>query len=134
MINLKKKKEKEVIFYEISEFKYYLEDDLRSSPNTVAAYISDLEQYASFLNKYEKIDEVTQITREDIVKYIQSMKRRNLSKPSITRKIIAIKEFHRFLFKEDITKQDPAKHIEIPKSEKPLPVVLSKEEIDLMIS
>ena len=128
------KKEKEVIFYEISDFKYHLEDDLRASNHTVSAYISDLEQYAEFLKKYEKIEDVTEIEREDVLKYIQSMKRKDLAKASITRKIIAIKDFHKYLFKEGITKDDPAKHLEVPKADKPLPVVLSKEEINEMIS
>ncbi|MGM9969320.1 MAG: site-specific tyrosine recombinase XerD [Anaeroplasma sp.] len=129
-----KKKEKEVIFYEISDFKYHLEDDLRASHNTIAAYISDLEQYAEFLNKYEKIDDVDQIERDDIQKYIQSMKRKNLSKTSIIRKIIAIKDFHKYLYKEGITKEDPAKHVNVPKPDKILPTVLSQEEINRMIS
>ncbi len=130
----KNKKNTEIIFYEISDYKYHLEDDLRASPNTVTAYITDLEQYALFLNKYEKIEDVTEITREDILKYIQSMKRKNLSKASITRKIIAIKDFHKYLYKENITKDDPAKHIETPKADKPLPIVLSMDEINKMIS
>ena len=131
---MKKKKDDEVIFYEISDFKYHLEDDLRSSQNTVDAYISDLNQYAKFLHEYENINEVDEIEKEDIEKYIQSMKRKKLSKSTITRKLIAIKDFHKYLLKEDICKTDPSRLIEIPKADKPLPVVLSPEEIDKMIS
>lgn len=131
---MKKKIEREVVFYEITDFKYYLIDTLNLSTNTVDAYISDLYQYESFLHEYEKINDVSEIEREDISKYIQSLKRKNLSKASISRKVIAIKEFHKYLKKEDYTKDNPAKLIETPKSDKSLPTVLSIDEVNKMIS
>lgn len=131
---MKKKVEKEVIFYEIADFKYHLEDDLRLSENTISAYISDLEQYALYLNTYRNISEVTDIKEEDIVSFIDSLKRRKLSKQSISRKLIAIKDFHKYLKKEDITKDDPSLYIETQKSNKPLPVVLTIEEVNTLLA
>lgn len=131
---MKKKEEQEVIFYEISDFKYHLMNDKRASKNTISAYITDLEKYAEFMKEYQNITDVLDIEREHINKYILSLKRKELSKPTITRKVIAIKEFHRFLHTEGISKEDPAKFIETPKTDKILPTVLSKDEIDTMIS
>lgn len=129
-----KKTEKEVIFYEISDFKYYLQNDKRASKNTIQAYLTDLNLYAEFLKKYQNIYDVTEIEREHIHKYILSLKRKDLSKQSIARKIIAIKEFHKFLFSENITKDNPAHFIETPKTDKALPIVLTKEEIEKMLA
>ncbi len=131
---MKKKEEKEIIFYEISDFKYYLQTDKRASKNTINAYLSDLELYAEFLKKYQGVSDVTEIDREHIQKYILSLKRKELSKQSIARKIIAIKEFHKFLFTENIMRENPAHLIDTPKADKALPVVLTKEEIDKMLS
>lgn len=131
---MKKNDENKIEFYEITRFKYYLEDDMSSPKNTVNAYITDLKQYQDFLVKYEKITDVEDITREDILKYIESIKRKNLSKATISRKITAIKDFHRYLCKEEDIKENPALLIDNPKPDKPLPVVLSKEEINKMIS
>ena len=131
---MKNKKERETIFFEISDFKYYLEDNLRLSPNTISAYVTDLYQYQDFLYKYEKIEDVKDISREDIVKYITSLKRKELSKKSIARKITCIKDFHKFLLKEGITRENPALHIENTKVDKKLPVVLTIDEINMMIS
>ncbi len=130
---MKKKIEREVVFYEITDFKYYLETQ-NLSDNTIEAYLSDLYQYEAFLHEYENIDDVTDITREDISKYIQSLKRKNLSKSSISRKVIAVKEFHKFLKKENVVREDHSKHIDTPKHDKPLPVVLSIDEVNKMIS
>ena len=129
---MKKKEEKEVIFYEISDFDYYLQS-MRKSKNTISAYISDLNQYAEFLHRYEHIDEVDKIEREDIIKYIDSLKRKNLSKQSIARKIIAIKDFHKYLSEENNIK-NPAEMIDRPKTDKTLPVVLTVDEVEAMIN
>ena len=129
-----KTKEKEIIFYEITDFSYHLKDDLRSSQNTIDAYVTDLYQYQDFLNKYKRINDVTEITREDIISFIDSLKRKELSKKSIARKITAIKDFHKYLYKEGITNENVSIHIENPKAEKSLPTVLSIEEINKMIS
>ena len=69
----KKKEERNIIFYEITDFEYYLRDNLNLSDNTINAYVSDLIQYEKFIYEYEKIENVEDITREDISKYIQSL-------------------------------------------------------------
>lgn len=131
---MKKKEEKEVIFYEIANFKYHLSIDKRASSNTINAYISDLEQYALFMNQYQGIHDEADIEREHIMKYMMSLKRKNLSKQTIARKVIAIKEFHKYLYSENITRENPAQFIDTPKTDKPLPVVLTKDEISLMLN
>lgn len=126
-------KNREISFYEFSEFRFYLLDK-RLSSNTISAYMTDLELYGEFLVKYQNLKDIAEVTEEHINKYISSLKRANLSKQTISRKIIAIKEFHKYLVSEtDIVKEDPAKFIDLPKPSKPLPVVLSKDEINRML-
>lgn len=123
-----------VVFYEIEDFKYYLSDNKRLSDNSVEAYISDLNQYGIFLRTYQNVYDVRDITDEQIKKYLLSLKRRNLSNKSISRKLTAIKDFHKFLIENyDDIPQNPAKEIETPKIEKSLPVVLSVDEVNKMI-
>lgn len=124
---------KDISFYEFSDFRYYLQNDKRLSDNTVSAYMTDLELYGKFLIKYQNISDITYVNDEHINKYIASLKRSNLSKTTISRKIIAIKEFHKFLYSEKISPDNPAKYIDMPKASKALPVVLSKEEINKML-
>lgn len=129
---MKKKAEEEVIFYEISDFKYHLLD-LRKSENTINAYVSDLSQYASFLNTYLHISDVEEIERDDIIKYIDSLKRKKLSKKSIARKVVAIKDFHKFLADNNHI-ENIALRIDSPKTDKKLPTVLSIDEVNKMIN
>lgn len=95
--------------------------------------MSDLELYGAFLKEYQHIEDITDVQELHINRYIASLKRANMSKSSIARKLIAIKEFHKFLCKEEISKKDPAKNIDSPKPSKALPVVLTQEEIAKML-
>lgn len=126
--------EKEIAFFEITDYIYYLETDKRLSKNTLFAYKNDIIDYTNFLKKYAKVYDVTEITREMIERYLQSLKRKSLSKSSISRKITVIKSFHHFLKSEKITDIDAAKMLESPKRDKHLPSVLSVEEIEKMIN
>ena len=127
-------KEKKVLrFYEIRLFELYL-NSLRSSKNTTSAYRSDLVQYQDYMIDSLKINNVKDISREDILKYIAHLKRKELSKKTISRKITAIKEFHKYLCKNEIRPDNPTIHIDNPKTEKSLPVVLSVDEVNKMIS
>ena len=130
----KRRDNNDAIFYTIAEFKMYLEDNLRLSSNTINAYMTDLYQYEEFMVTYEKYDDERDITREDVEKYIQSLKRKKLSKQTISRKVIAIKEFHKYLYKENITRENVAENIDTPKADKKLPQVLSIDEISKMIN
>ncbi len=127
------KEKKEVYFYEISDFIYFLEVDKRLSKNTSISYKSDLNKYAEFLFKYQEVTDVSEITENNINKYIMSLKRAELSKQSIARKITVIKEFHKFLVNEKIINIDVAKMIDLPKTDKHLPTVLTQDEITLML-
>lgn len=127
------KKEKEISFYEFSAFRYHLKAHRRLSANTIDAYMSDLEQYGTFLKNYQHIEDVSEIEEIHIKRFIASLKRANLSKTTIARKIIAIREFHKFLCKKEICTKDPAKNLDSPKPSKALPVVLTKEEIARML-
>ena len=123
-----------VVFYELQDFKYYLSGDKRLSENSIMAYMSDLDQYGKFLRTYEDCYDVRDINEDMVKKYIVHLKRINLSPQSISRKLTAIKDFHQFLIENyrDI-REDPTKLISKPKLNKPLPVVLTVEEINKMI-
>lgn len=123
----------EIVFYEITDFIYYLEDEKRLSKNTVLAYKTDLLEYQNFLIKYQHINSVEEVDKDMVLKYIASLKRANLAKTSIARKITAIKSFHHYLTSERIVREDVAYYIDTPKKSLHLPVVLSEDEINKML-
>lgn len=123
-----------VVFYELQDFKYYLLDDKRLSLNSIDAYMTDLDKYGKFLRTYQNCYDVRDIDESMVKKYIVSLKRANLTPQTISRKLTAIKEFHKFLCSEyRHIKTNPTLLIDSPKLNKPLPDVLTVEEVNKMI-
>lgn len=116
-----------------NEYGYYLKREKGLSENTIDAYLRDVTQYITFLEKYRRIKRVDQIDKTDIQAYLKSLKNRNLSATSTSRKLSSIKGFHQFLLLEKETNKDVSSLIEAPKIERNLPDVLSVEEVIRLI-
>lgn len=125
---------KSKLSYEITDYKYYLKSERGLSDNTILAYMQDLLQYRTFLEKYQKVTESSQITKIHIRKYLVSLKRNKLSNSSITRQISCIKSFHKFLTLENYVKEDISIDILSLKKERKLPVYLSIKEVEDIIN
>jgi len=114
--------------YLLKDFEYYLKKEKGSSQNTIAAYLTDLNQYTLFLEKYHDIKNPKFIDKKHIEGFLKSMKKQ-VSAKSLARKLTAIKGFHHFLTIEKEVETDVAKAFSSPKVEKSLPQVLSVDEV-----
>ncbi len=115
--------------YLINEYQYYLKREKGLSHNTISAYLRDLEQYRSYLEKTFNLTKIDKIERSHIEAFMKSLSKKSLSTKSLSRKLTAIKGFHQFLLIENETKDNVAFDIESPKVEKTLPQVLSVPEV-----
>lgn len=115
--------------YLINEYQYYLKREKGLSHNTISAYLRDLEQYRSYLEKTFNLTKIDKIERSHIEAFMKSLSKKSLSTKSLSRKLTAIKGFHQFLLIENETKDNVAFDIESPKVEKTLPQVLSVTEV-----
>ena len=116
-----------------NEYGYYLKREKGLSENTIDAYLRDITQYITFLEKYRKLKRVEQIDKSDIQAYLKSLKNKDLSAKSTSRKLYSIKGFHQFLLLEKESTTDVSSLIEAPKIERNLPDVLSVEEVIRLI-
>ena len=114
--------------YLLKDFEYYLKNEKGSSKNTINSYLTDLNQYSVFLEKYHSITKPKFIDKSHIEGFIRSMKK-TVSSKSLARKLTAIKSFHHFLLIEKEVEADVAKGFSAPKVEKSLPQVLSVDEV-----
>ena len=113
----------------IKKYYIYLSIERSLSKNTVDAYIRDINNLAKFSKK-----KPLKIKRDDIINYINFL---NISKKSArtqARIISSIKTFYNYLIFDEKINQNPSSEIYSPKLEKKLPIVLSTEEIDKIIS
>ena len=96
------------------------------SKNTLASYANDLRMADDAIN-----GGIVNATEQDIQQYLGNLDARPTS---IARKASALRGFYKFLMLEHIINKNPATNIELPKRPKPLPKLLSTEEIELLIS
>ncbi len=100
------------------------------SDKTRESYKNDLEIYKKFLND-NNIDNVNRIKKENIKEFI---KQRSNEEPStVAHNLTVIKNFHKYLVKENIVNEDESLYIERPKLRKLLPKTLSIEDVDILL-
>lgn len=113
-------------------FKSYLTLERSMSVNTISAYLHDVELLLNFL-KGKDIN-IVDVSLKDLQLFVQYVAELDLSANSQARVLSGIKSFYKFLLLEQIIKEDPTELLEAPKLTRPLPVVLSIEEIDQMMA
>ena len=116
----------------IRRFIESLKFERHMAENTSIAYKKDLEDFKSFLLSKklalggEAVD-VRMVDANVLRIYLRDLHTR-LGRASIGRRLAGIREFFRYLQREDILKKNPALLIATPKAEKKLPRYLQVEE------
>ena len=116
----------------LDNFINYLSIERGLAKNTLDAYRRDLNKYFSFVKK-KGIADITKSDREGISSFLFAQKDKGLSMNSISRNLVAIKVFHRFLVREGHCKVDPTSLLESPKLWSRIPEVLSQSEVKSLI-
>ena len=114
----------------LKEYEYYLKITKGLAKNTISSYITDLNEYTFFLEKNYYLKDPNLITKEHIRNFIIRLKRKNNTSSSISRKMSAVRSFHKYLLLEKMVDENIALGISLPKKKQKLPVILSVEEID----
>jgi integrase/recombinase XerC len=96
------------------------------------AYISDVEEFAGFLQKNEFIkdtDGLSRVEAEAVRTYLGYLFRQKVKKVTINRKISSLRAFYKFLIRAGKIKINPAALIQSAKTEKYIPTFLSVDEM-----
>ena len=125
-----KKKEQQALI--IRKYQQYLKLEKSLSPNTLDAYLTDLDKLMSFLT-LEGID-VLEVCLSDLQRFAAGLHDIGIHPRSQARILSGIKSFFRFLIMADYLEADPSELLEGPKIGLKLPEVLTVEEIDNIIS
>lgn len=112
----------------VSDFRSYLRLERSMSENTINSYISDIRK----LNDFVPVSEA--LSSEDISEFIESQQNCGISKRSQARMVSAFRTFYKFLELEGYIKTNPTDRIGTPKLSKYIPVVLSLDEVESIIS
>ncbi|GHT88670.1 tyrosine recombinase XerD [Alphaproteobacteria bacterium] len=111
----------------LEKFEEMLAADRNLSLNSIAAYKSDIFRFF-------ELGYSTKSTASDIEKYIEILIKSNLKQSSIMRKLSAIRQFFSFIYDEKIIEVDPTLNLKLKSKNKPLPKVLSENEIESLLT
>ena len=114
----------------IEDFLNYCIFEKGLSDRTKISYKNDLDVYEEFLKK-RHITNVNNISSDDIKDFLKV--RSDEETTTIAHNLTVIKNFHKYLLKEKLVKEDVSEFIERPKLKKSLPKALSPEDIDNLL-
>ena len=117
---------------DIDLFLEMLSAEKGAATNTLAAYRRDLSELFDFLESRGR-DSRT-VTSEEIREFQHSNAGRGLAASSQARKLSAARQLFRFLHAEGLRSDNPAAAIESPKQQRPLPKILSVDEVDRLLA
>ncbi len=124
------KKKQDIEGY-INLFLQHIQVERNLSKNTIEAYTRDLEKFRKFLS--EKGYSFNRMKDDSITSFILFLKKIDLSSSTIVRILSSIRNFYKFLLCHNLIKNSSLL-IESPKIERPLPNVLSIQEITNIIN
>jgi integrase/recombinase XerC len=114
-------------------FLKYLKNQKRYSIHTIRAYSDDLEQFCSFCG-FSAEDEILKVDHKQIRNWVASLIDNGISARSVRRKISSLKSFFKYLWREGKIPDNPVKRIIPPKIEKKLPVFVSTEHMNTLLT
>lgn len=107
------------------EFITYLRAEKGLSPHSIEAYERDLEAFLAIFS--------FPFSQEQIIQHLSNLKTKGYASSSISRSLIALKVFFRFLYREKVLAHDLSQTIETPKLWQLIPEVLSLEEVESLL-
>lgn len=116
----------------INEFVDYLTNVKRASKNTIASYKRDLVKLNNFLTD-SGYGDWKQITNTNLNSYVLMLEKQGMSTATVSRNIASVKAFFLYLLKQGVISEDPSDTLKPPKIEKKAPVILTVEEINLLL-
>ena len=117
---------------EKQEYREYLEKVRRASPNTILAYLGDLEEFDAFLRQNGG-GTADKAGNTDVVSYLLHLREKGKSAATINRKLASIRVYYRFLSEIGRIDEDPSAGVRSLRAEKKEIEYLTIEEVDRLL-
>ncbi|MBT3374166.1 MAG: site-specific tyrosine recombinase XerD [Lentisphaerae bacterium] len=101
--------------------------------NSVKAYFGDLREFAGEM-EHQGINDPKDVTREDILDFLEQGLANGLATATLARRLVAIKVFFRYLLQERVLERDVTDVMEGPRLWRVLPDMLTEDEIKRLLA
>ena len=116
----------------LESFLDYISLERGLSINTRKAYADDIGQFLGYLDQ-KGVTSLNQVDRKQVLDHLMVMKDKGMSTSSISRHLVSIKVFFRYLQQEGLLDKNVTDTMDSPKLWKILPDTLSEKEVDLLL-
>lgn len=117
----------------LSEFVGYLKTSKSASQNTIDAYRRDMVQFIDYIST-NGITNICNVTSNDILSYMESIQNKGKSESTVIRCVASIKCFYKYLISIGEAHQNPTVALKLPHEKKPLPEILTSQEVNQLLS
>jgi integrase/recombinase XerD len=112
----------------LSGFLDYLRIEKGLARLSIAAYTTDILQFAEFLEKRKRL--LLSARRNDVREFLQHLFSHQVDGRSVGRKLSALRHLYRYLLLDKRIDHDPTLNIESPRQWKVLPKSLARDEVE----
>ncbi len=116
----------------LSQFTEYLQKEKKSSENTMLSYTRDVREFFAFL-KESDIHDVRKVNRTNLISYLYRLEKQKKASSTISRSVASLRAFYHFLELRGEIRENPALDIMPPKTVRKVPLILSKEQVELLL-
>ena len=118
-----------------NEFIQYIAAEKRFSEHTIKSYLTDLNQFTTYIGaEFEIYEDVNEINFQIIRSWIAYMLEKEISPRSVNRKISTLKTYFKFLLRNKFLKESPMLKVVAPKSRKRLPVFIEEDQMEALLT
>ncbi|KAG6559290.1 Tyrosine recombinase XerD [Candidatus Rhabdochlamydia oedothoracis] len=113
----------------LQDFLCYLSSEKGLSQHTLQAYARDLKGFFQVL----KQSNLQEITEEDVLAFAHKLQLKGYASSSICRMLVSVKIFLRFLYREELIKNETGLSIDAPKIWQLVPEILTFTEVEKLL-
>ena len=117
----------------VSQYANHLRAARQLSPYTVRNYIGDLVSFFMYLDK-RGVQDIDNPDRRLLRGYLAWLIEIGYERPSVSRKLTALRQFYRYLKETRGVKSDQVEFLTAPKLDRRLPGTASLEQLELLLS
>lgn len=117
----------------LDDYSKYIKNEKKLSNNTLKAYIRDIHCFDEYLKEHS-INSILEVNKTVIITYLLYLQREGKTASTISRNLSGIRCLFQFLLNDNHINEDPTLNLKAPKGERKSPMILTVEEIDLLLS
>jgi integrase/recombinase XerD len=115
-------------------FKAWLQLEKSLAPNSVEAYLRDIDKLTDYLQASKKLVTPQELELKDLEKFVQWISELGMTVTSQSRIISGLRSFYAYCYMEQVVTVNPTALLETPKQKRMLPDTLSFDEIESIIT